>query len=516
MLFNSFEFIFFFLPVTVFLYFRVIKHRSIETGIALLVVASLLFYGYWNPVYLALILASIAFNFFIGKRLSNSATRSKSLLITGVIANLSALAYFKYANFFLENVNALFGADWNTINVILPLAISFFTFQQISFLVDAWRGETKEYGFLHYCLFVTFFPQLIAGPIVHHKEMLPQFFDPQNLRPKFQNLVVGISIFSIGLFKKTVIADGLSPYVSPVYDTTQSVDFFLAWGATLAYTFQLYFDFSGYSDMAIGIARIFGIKLPINFFSPYKATSIVEFWRRWHITLSRFLRDYLYISLGGNRGTSFHRYRNLFLTMLLGGLWHGAGWTFVAWGALHGTYLIINHAWSAFVQRLSPSVHKRSWYKSLSWLLTFLSVIVAWVYFRAPDMSRANDILYAMSGFTGASIPNGILVHLSGISPLLNWLGVEAAQGGGSHFVGNYLYIVFAAACAFLLPNIAQIFQAHSPVIFETKSPLLSSIAVHHTLQWQLNRRWALACSFLLTAGIMTLSQVSEFLYFQF
>ena len=292
MLFNSYTFIFLFLP-TVLLGFHLIgKQGHHRVAIAWLVGASLFFYGWWNPAYLGLMLVSIFFNYGIGVSLGGAPKQpnKKPILIFGVIVNLGLLAYFKYANFFVDNLNNIAGTDIVLEQIILPLAISFFTFQQIAYLVDAWRGETKEYNFLHYCLFVTFFPQLIAGPIVHHKEMLPQFAKDVVYKLRSKHLAIGLTIFAIGLFKKVVLADGISVYASPVFDAAEAgvvLTFFEAWGGSLAYTFQLYFDFSGYSDMAIGIARMFGIRLPLNFNSPYKATSIIDFWRKWHITLSR-------------------------------------------------------------------------------------------------------------------------------------------------------------------------------------------------------------------------------------
>ena len=381
MLFNSFEFIALFLPITAVLYFLCVRYFGIESAIGVLVVASLFFYAYWNPIYIVLILISIAVNYFFGTRLLSGDERSsKFFLAVGVSINLLLLGYFKYANFFVENVNALSGTDFHLKTIVLPLAISFFTFQQISYLVDAKQGKTSEYNFLHYCLFVCFFPQLIAGPIVHHKEMLPQFARSNALSPRWSNVAIGLSIFAIGLFKKTVIADSLSRYVGPVYDdpaAAASLDFFVAWGSTLAYTFQLYFDFSGYSDMAIGSARIFGITLPVNFFSPYKAVNIIDFWRRWHITLSRFLRDYLYIPLGGSRGGKARRYGNLLVTMLLGGLWHGAGWTFVIWGALHGAYLVINHGWRRLLDVIGFKHTSTVVYRAFSWSITTQSRLKA-------------------------------------------------------------------------------------------------------------------------------------------
>jgi len=320
MLFNSYIFIFAFLPITFSIYFILAKYKSGEMAISFLVVASLFFYGWWNPIYLALIMLSISVNYFIGEAIVRSRTISKNrhtkfLFISGLIFNLGLLAYFKYANFIIENINLVFGFTSQINKIILPLAISFFSFQQVAYLVDTYKGITKEFKFTHYVLFVTFFPQLIAGPIVHHKEMLPQFMKLDNMKPKLDNIVIGVNIFALGLFKKVVLADGIAQYSSPVFNaalTGEPMSLFVAWGGALAYTFQLYFDFSGYSDMAIGITRMFGIRLPLNFFSPYKSLSIIEFWRRWHITLSRFLRDYVYFSLGGNRKGKTRRYINLF------------------------------------------------------------------------------------------------------------------------------------------------------------------------------------------------------------
>ena len=305
-----------FLPITLFLYFFVRKRLGLESSFLVLCAASLVYYAYWKVSYLPILLISILGNFYLGIVLSRLTTNraKKTILILGVIANLSALGYYKYANFFIENLEYFFGKAYSSHNIVLPLAISFFTFQQIAYLVDAYRDEVKEYKFIHYFLFVTFFPQLIAGPIVHHKEMLPQFMEKAKGLLDKRLLWHGALQFSIGLFKKVVIADTLATYASPVFSAAdQGADITMmgAWIGTLAYTFQLYFDFSGYSDMALGIGKMFGINLPINFNSPYKAASISDFWRRWHMTLSRFLRDYLYIPLGGNRNGRMWRHINL-------------------------------------------------------------------------------------------------------------------------------------------------------------------------------------------------------------
>jgi len=336
------------------------------------------------------------FNYIIGNTLNKSKKdrarfSKKSLLVFGIVANLTLLGYFKYSDFFIENFNLVFSSDAQLLHLALPLAISFFTFQQISYLVDSYKEETKEYDFLNYALFVTFFPQLIAGPIVHHKEMMPQFAKTKNKIRNHRNIAIGLFIFSIGLFKKVVIADTFAVWATDGFDVATTLNLVEAWTTSLSYTFQLYFDFSGYTDMAIGAALLFNIKLPINFNSPYKATSIQEFWRRWHMTLSRFLKEYIYIPLGGNRKGEFRTYNNLLATFIIGGIWHGAGWTFVFWGFLHGIALVINRAWSKLGFRLW------SWF---AWLLTFNFVNIAWVFFRAKEWDDAVRVLTAMFNFS--------------------------------------------------------------------------------------------------------------------
>ncbi len=392
MLFNSYEFIFLFLPFTFFIYFYLNKKHLTEASKGFLVFASLFFYSWWNIAYLPLILVSMLFNYTIGRQLSSQKKKGKhrtkkSLLTIGILFNLGLLGYFKYADFFLTNLNNLLHTGLDLLHLALPLAISFYTFQQIAYLVDSYRDETKEYDFLNYAVFVTFFPQLIAGPIVHHAEMMPQFAQARNKIISYRNIALGMFIFSMGLFKKVAIADSFAIWATQGFDVAEKLNMVEAWATSLSYTFQLYFDFSGYTDMAIGIALLFNIKLPINFNSPYKATSIQDFWRRWHITLSRFLRDYLYIPLGGNRKGEGRTYFNLFVTFLLGGIWHGAGWTFVFWGALHGMALVINRAW----QKLGFKMHTL-----LAWFITFNFINIAWVFFRAKDFDDAHKVLHGM------------------------------------------------------------------------------------------------------------------------
>ena len=404
MLFNSYFFILVFLPVTLLVFFTLGRRGGRRAAIGWLVAASLFFYGWWNPAYLGLIVASILFNYTIGTVLGDQRRRHasrKGALIIGIAANLTILAYYKYANFFLDSVNIALGTGYSLSEIILPLGISFFTFTQIAFLVDAYRGEAREYNFLHYALFVTYFPHLIAGPVLHHKEMMPQFDNASIFRFNTLNFSAGLTYFILGLFKKVILADGISSFGSPVFAAAaeghplSSLD---AWGGALSYTFQLYFDFSGYSDMAIGLALMIGVRLPLNFNSPYKSVNIIEFWRRWHMTLSRFLRDYLYISLGGNKKGETRRYANIMLTMLLGGLWHGAGWTFVIWGGLHGFYLMVNHAWQILCRRLGHDLQSSTWWsRGLSTLLTFIAVVIGWVYFRSDSLETAHHMLRSMS-----------------------------------------------------------------------------------------------------------------------
>jgi len=407
-LFNSYQFIFIFLPVTL-LFFRLLGNRGHhQIALSWIVVASLFFYGWWNPKYLWLILGSTLFNYGLGVSLSER--QQKSVLIIGVAGNLGLLGYFKYANFFVDNINLLIGHDIILDKIILPLAISFFTFQQIAYLVDAYRGETREYNFLHYCLFVTFFPQLIAGPIVHHREMLSQFAQDALHKQKARNLAIGLVIFIIGLFKKVVIADGLATHVALIFEAAEkgyAFTFLEAWGGAFAYTFQLYFDFSGYSDMAIGLARMFGIALPANFFSPYKANSIIDFWRRWHLTLSRFFRDYLYIPLGGSRKGTIRNLLNLMIAMTLGGLWHGASWTFVVWGGLHGFYLVTNHGWHEIKLKVLGKKETSTTIlgRALGRVITFIAVVLAWVVFRAESMNGARRMFQEMLGVNGFTLP---------------------------------------------------------------------------------------------------------------
>jgi len=468
LLFNSYEFIFFFLPITFFIYFYLNSKKFTEASKAFLVFASLFFYSWWNIIYLPLILVSLLFNFTIGRELSNHSIKrrnysAKILLTMGVVSNIVLLGYFKYSDFFIMNTNRAFGLEIPLLHLALPLAISFYTFQQIAYLVDSYRKETKEYDFLNYAVFVTFFPQLIAGPIVHHAEMMPQFARLKNKVKNYHNIALGLFIFSIGLFKKVVIADTFSVWATKGFDVAQTLNMIEAWVTSLSYTFQLYFDFSGYADMAIGIALLFNIKIPMNFFSPYKATSIQDFWRRWHMTLSRFLKDYIYIPLGGNRKGEVRTYTNLFATFVLGGIWHGAGWTFVLWGILHGLALVVHRLWKKVGIKI-PVI--------LAWFITFNFINITWVFFRATNFESAIKVLKGM--FTGDLIlPSGMssLLELS-----MNWTKLYR------HESYLYLWVFFAFVVVLMLPNSMQLmkkFKTNFLYLFLTLTFFLSLFMLH-------------------------------------
>jgi len=441
-----------------------------------------------------LIVPLIAANFALAASIVPRAGRrpraAKPLLLLGIVLNLATLGYFKYANFFVDNLNALAGLDLFLGKVVLPIGISFFTFQKIAFLVDAYRGKVDRLNFIDYALFVTFFPQLIAGPIVHHSEVIRQFREQATV--SMPTFALGVTIFTIGLAKKVVLADTAALYASPLFDAVAAgarPDALAAWGAALAYTAQLYFDFSGYSDMAIGAGLLFGIRLPVNFASPYRAESIIDFWHRWHITLSRFLRDYLYVPLGGNRKGPARRYVNLLITMVLGGFWHGAGWTFVVWGALHGFYLVVNHLWrvlrghSGGGSALSTPLERR-----LGQAITFVAVVVAWVFFRSEDVGSAVQMLLAMAGSNGAG-------------------GLESVDGAAALLVSTALL-----AIAWFAPNTQELTGYEGPegayAATEARRP--------PPLRWQPSAGWAVAIGCLFGIALMLMSKVSEFIYFQF
>jgi alginate O-acetyltransferase complex protein AlgI len=495
MLFNSYVFLFAFLPL-VLLGLHLLERRGLAgAGRVWLIGASLFFYGWWDVRFLALLIPSILVNFAVGQAIARlrefRPSLSRAAFVTGVAFNLGLIAYFKYYNFFLTNLSALYGVEETLREIVLPLGISFFTFQQIAYLVDVRRGLVSDSGLGKYALFVSFFPQLVAGPIVHHGTIIPQME-----RPRFPNgsraaLTLGLTIFAVGLFKKVVFADSLALYAQPVFAAAETGDPLSALEAglaALAYTFQIYFDFSGYSDMAIGLGEMMGFRLPINFDSPYKSRSIVEFWRRWHITLSEFLRDYLYFPLGGNRKGARRRYVNLMITMLLGGLWHGAGWTFVIWGGLHGLYLAVNHLWRAWRGDAARSA------PLLGHALTFLCVVVAWVFFRAESFAGASHMLTAMF-----SAPAGWLARV-GETPFVLL--------GDCFVIG---WVLLGGFVAFAMPNTLEWSGWLTPGSLRRAEPRPTLSVV-----WRPSVAWGVAVGVLVGLALMRLPAPSEFIYFQF
>ncbi len=469
MLFNSIQYLFLFLPL-VFLGFNLLRlfgnGRVINVFLAL---ASLVFYGSWAPEYLLLIGFSVCANFLIGRAMPRT-SRPRPLLLLGFAVNLGLLGYFKYAQFVLNNVMHVFGQAAPALDIVLPIGISFFTFQQISFLVDTYRDGEMRYDFPDYLLFVTFFPQLIAGPIVHHREMMPQFRYLPGKKTDWNMVNAGLLLICIGLIKKVIIADRLGMWAAEGYSDVAALSTWGAWKTSLAYTFQLYYDFSGYMDIALGSARLFGITLPWNFNSPYLSMNIQEFWQRWHITLGRFLRNYVYFPLGGNRNGLMPTCANLFLTFLIGGIWHGAGWTFVAWGAMHGVGMVA-HRWYRQAGFRLP--------RPAAWLATFLFVNAAWVYFRAPDFATANALLARMADFG----PDA-------------WGALAEALSGGMRFSGYLIIIVLFA--------LQDHFYRDSHKWGEACRPSPVYVAFY------------LATFITIALVLMSANLPSEFLYFQF
>ncbi|MFZ5723664.1 MAG: MBOAT family O-acyltransferase [Pseudomonadota bacterium] len=488
MLFNSTEFLFVFLPITFALFFLAARVGA-GAAISVLGVASLAFYSYWDISFLPILATSIIVNFLFSRLISRYRPHGKPILVVAIIFNIAMLAVYKYADFLIGTVNAISHTDVPLLSLALPLGISFFTFTQIAFLVDTWRNEASEPSFSKYLLFVTYFPHLIAGPILHHKQMMPQFGHVETLHIRAESIAVGLALLTVGLFKKVVIADRFGEFATPVFAAGASgvpIGFAEAWAGALAYTLQLYFDFSAYSDMAIGLSRLFNIDLPVNFNSPYKSRNIIEFWRRWHISLSTFLRDYLYIPLGGNRSGKVRRYINLFLTMLLGGLWHGANWTFVVWGAIHGMLLIINHAFAGIRERIS-------WLRMPGWLamlLTFTAVVLAWVPFRAESFAAALNLWQAM--FT---LPSG------------DW----SASASGIETERALRGILFGLLVVWLMPN-SQEFVAR----FWRNGTDATAYVAPRRLAWAPTVGWGLVLGAIFAWVVMNFGKLSEFLYFQF
>ena len=505
MLFNSYVFLFVFLPVTL-VGFYLLARFSAQAAAGWLVMTSLVFYGYWNPRYVPLLLASVLFNYACGSFIIRSRRRGsleRYSLYAGVAANILVLGYFKYAGFLINSINALSGAELPTLQILLPLGISFYSFTQIAFLVDAADGRVTDANPLHYFVFVTYFPHLIAGPVLHHHQVMPQFARPSTYRWHWKAVSVAIAVFTIGIAKKVLIADNLAEYANSVFNaipagTTPKL--FGAWGGALAYSFQLYFDFSGYSDMAVGLSLLFNVRLPFNFNSPYKSVNVIDFWRRWHITLSQFLRDYLYIRLGGNRHGETRRMTNLMITMLLGGLWHGANWTFVIWGGVHGSALVVNHLWLKVRRKPAPA-------RSMAAVLaTFLFVTLAWVIFRSDSFSTAIAMYRAMLGLNGLSVSSGVATMLAHFNVVASSNGIFERNLAPYATLGVNRFIFLMLLCmviAWGCPNTQQL------LLIGKKRALARGM-------WRSPRFAAVALSLLFCIVLSNLERVSTFLYYQF
>ncbi|KAA0548458.1 MBOAT family protein [Bacillus sp. BGMRC 2118] len=492
MLFNSFEFIFLFLPTVVVLYFFFNRLRLIRLGDLWLAISSLVFYSWWNLSYLPLILLSIIVNYYIGQVIQKGSLNKKVMLFLGVTFNIGLLGYYKYVDFFIYNVNSLFATNFSLLEIALPLAISFFTFQQIANIVDIYKGEIKSSNLLDYILFVTFFPQLIAGPIVHHKEIIPQF---SNLRKKVvnpKNVAIGIFFFSVGLFKKVILADTYAVWATQGFDQLEVVTFIEGWVISLSYTFQIYFDFSGYMDMAIGAALLLNIRLPFNFNSPYKATNIQDVWNKWHMTLGRFLYRYVYtplnkfllrkvfIPLNLKHKVNTRTSLSLFLMFIVSGIWHGAGWTFIFWGFLHGVATVVHRYWKQTKIKMN---------KVLAWFITFNFINFTMVFFRAESFSDAVKVLKGMIGMNGivlpikyqTIIPSSLKELFIFSNPTLLNIS-EAIQ-----------YIVIGFIIILVFKNTRQLAEKFKPTIWTFLFTIL-----------------------LLLYSILNLTKVSEFIYFNF
>jgi alginate O-acetyltransferase complex protein AlgI len=514
MLFSSWQFIFLFLPVTLLVFFlspaRLGNFRKLW-----LFATSLFFYGYWKVEYIPLLLFSIGFNYAIAEGLSRFAGRrfSVHLVTLGVVLNLSLLGYYKYTNFICDVLSTVSPFKVDRFNIELPLAISFFTFTQIGYLVDVYRDRKLHYNFFDYSLFVVFFPHLIAGPIVRHWEIIPQLTQKE-IKASTSDLAAGWTLFLLGLFKKLFLADAISIPATAIFGAAEnglSTNFLDAWLGTIAFALQIYFDFSGYSDMAIGLARMFGIKFPCNFNSPYKSDSIVEFWKRWHITLTRFFREYLYFPLGGNRCGKVRQVFNIMITMLLSGLWHGAGVTFIIWGALHGFYLVVAHQWQGWRKRTGWTNNPR-WYRTVATAVTLFFVLISWVYFKVSDLHKANHFTATMLGGHGLTMSVEALPKSSFLGK--TWLLIGGRMVADTAKLDSYTWtlelIGVLALFALVFPNSQQLLVSYEP-IFETV----------HTSGWfklRLNAATGLLLGILFYGVIRTffVSAPSPFLYFNF
>ena len=534
MLFYSVEFIFVFFPICFTLYFISLSIGKVTQSKIILLLSSIAFYAWWHPPNVLILLSSMCFNYMVAAnfghfgvfRHSRGSISNRNLLIFGIFANISLLGYFKYTNFIVGNISSISMTVWVVPNIVLPFAISFFTFQQIAFLVDRYTDGIPQPVPLDYSIFVSFYPQLIAGPIVLAREIFPQLDAIRLKRPDEIYIAAGLSIFTIGVCKKVLIGDTLDPWVSRVFDTAAQYPptFVEAWTGVLAFTFQIYFDFSGYSDMAVGLGCILGIIIPANFLSPYKATSIIEFWRRWHVTLSRFLRDYLYIPLGGNRGGVARWQMNLMIVMILGGLWHGAGWTFVIWGGLHGFYLIVNHIWRSF-RKLIP-LRSSTFEKGCAWAITFLAVAIAWSFFRAENFDVAIYMIKGLVGLNGFILPPAYETYFGPLAQFWKTIGFQFIATETAYRFPNEREVAMLLTCLLIvvaLPNTWEVFSRYIPInridITErvsTATPKPPPNKLIQAFSWTPHRFWAVVMGILLIGASMYQSNYKPFIYFEF
>lgn len=518
MLFNSYEFIFVFLPIVVAVFF-ILGRASRTWALGWVIAASLFFYGWWRPLNVLIIAPSILINFVLARsmqRLIRQENRggAKAVLLLGIAFNVAFLGYFKYSNFLVGAINDAFGTQMVLARIILPLGISFITFQKIAFLIDVHAGRVESFSLREYFLFVLFFPQLIAGPIVHYREMMPQFHRV-TCRFDMSNVAVGVTLFAFGLFEKVFLADNVAQFVTPIYEQAASggrLALLPAWVAAMGFTLQVYFDFCGYTDMALGIARFFGVRLPPNFNSPLRASSIIDFWLRWHMTLTRFLTAYLYNPLalwltrrsaakgrpgfaGVNKSPASFIELLMFptvLTMLVSGIWHGAGYTFIVWGVVHGLYLTVNHAWRLLGPKLwRDKVTYERFMQPAGWVITFACVAASMVIFRSVSLKAATHVLAGMTGLQGLGLTSGIVPKRA-----ILWIAVTA---------------FIALAC----PNTLQILSRYEPALGWKPSPH-EVVTGRLRPAWGPSLAWAVAMSLVVAMGVLNLGGQSEFLYWQF
>lgn len=510
MLFNSPEFLFLFLPVTLVV-FSLLRLAMRWAALCFLIIASLVFYAWSEPRWVFVLMALMVLNYGAGMILRRRVA-SRILLAAIIALNLVVLAVPKYGAFAIANLNAL-GIRLDLVTFALPIGISFFVFQQIAYIIDCYRREIMEHGFAEYAAFITFFPHFISGPILFSKNMLPQLADRKLLGPSREDILVGGALLVIGLAKKLVVADHVEIFASPVFDAAlngKPITFLEAWGGALAYTFQIYFDFSGYSDMAIGIARLFGLRIPINFDSPYKANNIIDFWRRWHMSLSTFLRIYLYIPLGGNRFGPIRRYGNLMTVMLLGGLWHGAGWGFVVWGGLHGVYLVINHWFRHWLGESSGGL----WERWCGRILTFMAVVVAWVFFRSESFGAAGNILSGMAGLNGFFLDMETHRELGVLGRALVKAGWQLETSRNLIFTGVFecLWLAILLSIVWFLPSSTEQVASLERQFDEPRRAARANLL----LAWRPSMEWFVVAVLMLMLSLPHIFEKRPFLYFQF